>query len=493
MTRVVVPIHARDPAGVARQAAAAAAAGADLVEVRLDLCLDAGARWDAAPALLEGLALPAVATLRHADEGGRWRGAESERRRCYEGLRATAYDVEAARFADPAWAGFRPAGDMVLSFHDFHGPGGDLPRRVRAMLAAGAAIAKVAVTAHDAHDLAAVRDVLAGSGGRVAAMAMGEAGLPSRLLAGVWGSAWTFARLDGDGAGTAPGQPTVGDLLHLYRLRQHTPRTAVYGVAGSPISHSLSPLIHNAAFAHLGVDAVYVPFLVADLPRFWAACGPGIAGLSITLPHKEALLHALDGVEPLVSAVGALNTIYRDAAGAVLGANTDAVAITACLEPLVGSLAGRTVLVLGAGGVARAAIQACRAGGARVVVANRTMSRAAALAAETGCAVVAWEAAPDVAYDVLINGTSVGMRHQGQDDPASPWPAEAHRPGTVAFDTVYIPLETTFLKDAQVAGCATLCGLDMFIAQAAGQCRRWTGREAPLPLMRRLALTRLGG
>ncbi len=482
MTQVVVPLSG-PTATVIKQAEDAKRAGADMVELRLDQC--------PAPheviAALERLPLPALVTIRHASEGGGWTGSEADRAALYAAVdgRAAMVDIELQHFADLKW---RPARSrLVLSAHDFTGPGGDLPATISAMRAAGADIPKVAITARDAADLALVRNLYRGTNAPLVAIAMGEHGLPSRLLAQAWGAAFTFARLDGD-AGSAPGQPTVGDLLGRYRLRSQGASTAVYGVIGSPVAHSLSPHIHNAAFAHDGVDAVYVPFRVEDPLAFWAACGAWIAGLSITIPHKHDLMPMMAGLEEPVTRIGAMNTIYRSEDG-VVGANTDAVAIQWCLEQELGCLTGRRVLVLGAGGVARAIAHAVHERGAQVMITNRSRDRAEALAAEVGGTVIDDRIATGCAYDVLVNGTSVGM---GTPD-ESPWPAAAHRAGTVVFDTVYTPLETKLLKDAQRAGASTICGLDMFIAQAAAQYDRWFGHSAPVELMQRVALERLGG
>ncbi|GDY13624.1 shikimate dehydrogenase [Planctomycetota bacterium] len=489
MTLVVVPIHAATHAGLLAHADEAKSAGADLVEVRLDLCFAAGMTVDTAVGAGSDLPLPFMATLRHRDEGGSWSGSEADRRSIYERMPQAGWvDIEAARFTDAAWNGFRPSGKLVLSLHDFQGMGGDLAERVRGMYTLGAEVAKLAVTAKDGHDLAAIERVLRWNQRPLIAIAMGEHGLPSRLLAGVWGAAMTFARLPS--GGTAPGQPTVQEVLGLYHLRRQGPNTRIYGVIGSPISHSLSPVIHNCAIDHTGLDAVYVPFRVEDAQHFWQSCGSWIAGLSVTLPHKEALPPLMDRLEDLAVASGAMNTVYRER-GQVVGANTDAAAIAHCLEHQLGSLAGRRVLVLGAGGVARAAALSCHSAGAAVAIANRTADRARALAASVGATAVPWDQAVEIDYDVLINGTSVGMRKDGNDPDDSPWPAQAHRAGTTAFDTVYVPLETRFLKEAHRAGCRTLSGLDMFIAQADGQFHRWFGHHAPTAQMRRAALERL--
>ncbi len=481
MTEIVVSVSG-SVAECLAQTQQAQIAGADVVELRVDRCVDPAAVISA----LSRFALPVLLTIRHPSEGGGWAGSEAERLALFQAAdgRARAIDIELAHFSALAW---RPArSQLVLSHHDFNGMGGDLSAVVAAMRAAGATIAKVAVTPSDAADLGVIQQLYANKSGPLVAIAMGEYGFASRLLAGVWGAAFTFARLDGD-AGSAPGQPLVAELIGRYRLREHSDKTRIFGVIGNPVGHSLSPLIHNAAFAALGLDAVYVPFRVVDAAAFWRACGTWIEGLSITIPHKTALISGMNRVEPLVTASGAMNTVWRDEAGAAIGANTDALAIQRCLEETVATLRGRRILVLGAGGVSRAIVTASQAAGAIVAVTNRTHARAEELARHTGATALTAAAALAWPYDVLVNGTAVGM---GAPD-ESPWPAAAHRAGTVVFDTVYTPLETRLLKDAQAAHCRTICGLSMFIAQAAAQCERWTGQHAPEALMQRLALERL--
>jgi 3-dehydroquinate dehydratase/shikimate dehydrogenase len=488
MVQVVVPLSSATPGSLIDIAAQAKAGGADLVEVRLDTCVKLGATVDDAVAVIPKLALPVIATCRHPGEGGDWPGEERDRLGCLHAAdRAGAafLDIELSCAADLPQSTVRAK--RILSFHDFAGLGGDLAQVVATMRTAGADVAKVAVTARDAADLAVIRELLRHADGPLVAIAMGEHGLPSRLLAGAWGSHLAFARLDGE-AGSAPGQPTLSDLRQLYRIHEQTAKTRVFGVIGSPVAHSLSPLIHNAAFAHHHLDAVYVPFRVEDAPAFWRACGEWLDGLSITIPHKQALVGLMHGVEELVARIGAMNTVYRDRDLQPLGANTDATAAINCLEGQVGSLAGQRVLVLGAGGVSRAVAFAVRDRGATVVIANRTLDRAEILAADCGGEVVELSAATGVAFDILVNGTAIGM---GKPD-ETPWPAAAHRPGTVVFDTVYTPLETRLLKDAQQAGARTISGLDLLIGQALGQFKRWTDLDAPEPLMYRAALDRLG-
>lgn len=495
VTAIVAPLAAADFDSLVAEADRAYAAGADLVELRIDLCRARGLAPADALELIPACPLPVIATNRaRGDEGGAWDGDEDERLAILlaaDRAGAAYIDVELAAVARLSQRPRR--GKLVLSTHDFHGMGQDLPGTVTAMFAAGATLAKIAVTPQDAADL----DQLAGlcarfgahggerpAGRGLVAIGMGEVGLPSRLLAGAWGSAWTFGRIDD--AGTAPGQPTIDELNKRYHVGDQGPDTRIFGVLGDPVAHSLSPVIHNAAFTADELDAVYVPFLAHDARAFWRHCHSWIDGLSITIPHKTALLEEMDEVEELALRIGAINTIYRGEAGETIGANTDAPAAVECIEQAAGDISGRPVLLLGAGGVSRAIACALEAAGARVTIANRTAERAEALAAETGSAWVSLAEAADHPYDVLINGTAVGMESE-----TSPWPAEAHRHGTVVFDTVYTPLETRLLQDAQARGCVPVCGLSMLIGQALGQYERWTGLPAPEPLMHRVALERM--
>ncbi len=479
-----MPLSNPDPRFLIAGSVQAKEAGADLVEVRLDLCIAEGGSSSALLDALPALALPAIVTLRHARERGAWDGDEAERLAIYQRADeagAAWIDRELVFHAARPWRPQRAK--LMLSYHDFTGLGVAPAEKIQAMRACRADLAKIAVTPRDAADLETVRRLIDGRG-PVAAMAMGEPGLPSRLLAGVWGSELVFARLPGE-AGSAPGQPTTDDLLGMCRLRAQSKATAVYGVIGSPIAHSLSPLIHNLAFAHHHLDAVYVPFRVEDAPAFWDACGDWIQGLSITIPHKHVLQVRMDDLEPLCDLVGAMNTISRQA-GRLTGANTDADAIRRCGERAIGDLQGRRVLVLGAGGAGRAAVFALKAAGAQVVLANRTTARAEELAREVGCRAVPWDGVAAEPFELLVNMTSVGLKAP-QD---TPWP-HAFPSGAGVFDSVYNPLETRLVRDAAAAGCRTVLGLDMFIDQACAQFRRWTGLEAPAEAMRAACVERL--
>jgi 3-dehydroquinate dehydratase/shikimate dehydrogenase len=319
---------------------------------------------------------------------------------------------------------------------------------------------------------------------------MGDIGIASRILGPRFGAKFTYATFHHERA-LAPGQLSFEQMTNVYRHNNIGRQTAVYGVIADPVGHSLSPQIHNAAFGAAGVDAVYVPFRVPfdtlgqfmeDVPRL------GIRGLSVTIPHKEAVAKYLTKVDPAVKGIGAVNTmLFRD--DEVLGYNTDYKAAMDCLEQYLGGvvppgtpspLADKKVLVLGAGGVARAVMYGLQRRGAKTMIASRTKSRAQFLADMFGGKCVDW-AARHMPADIIVNCTPIGM-HPNVDE--SPFNKSHLKPNMIVFDTVYNPESTLLLKEAKSHGCRTVTGVEMFIKQAAIQFWLFTGHEAPEPLMR---------
>ena len=487
VAQIVVPIFGQDLDSIVGQALDAKSAGADILELRLDLCAAVMADLDSLINAISGFSLPVIATNRSKQEGGKSPQNDAERI-----ATLLAADKAGAAYIDVELSSIdalseRPQqAKLILSYHDFEAMGQDLPGKIQAMYAAGADIAKVAVTPSDAGDLATVEALYHDVGDKqLVAIAMGEEGLPSRLLAGAWGAPFTFATVNDQNS--APGQPKAQDLIDIYRIHEQGPETCIFGVIGDPVGHSLSPIIHNAGFAHLDLDAVYVPFLVHDVKDFWQKCQNWIDGISITIPHKHDLIELMDECEDLVTVTGAMNTIYRNEEKCV-AANTDSTAALTCIQEHSGSLEGARCLVLGAGGVSRAIAHTLHSVGANVFITNRTMARAEELAKEIGCQTIALDDAINEDFAVLINGTSVGMNSD-----ESPWPADKHKSGRIVFDTVYTPLETRLLCDAQAAGSFPICGLSMFLRQAYQQFERWTnGGFAPEAAMRRVVLEKLG-
>jgi 3-dehydroquinate dehydratase/shikimate dehydrogenase len=460
--------------------------GADMVELRVDAVSDP----DVAGAL-EGRRLPAIVTCRPEWEGGHFRGPEEKRRAILRealDLGAEYVDVEwRANFDDliSSTAGRR----VVLSNHDFDGVPSDLTARAAAMRATGAAVIKLAVRTTRLCDCLPLLDlgrIAQGGQGRqgdLVVIGMGECGLATRVLPAKFGSRWTYAGLE-----RHVGQATPEELLELYRFRSVTAATDVYGLVGLPVSHSVSPAMHNAAFGSAGLDAVYLPFPAADAADFMTfARAIKLRGASVTIPYKVALHDLVDDVDALASRVGAVNTV-RAAGGRWAGRNTDAAAFLRPLRERV-ALADARVAVLGAGGSARAVLTALSDSGARVSVHARNRARAVEIATPAGAAVGPLPPAPG-SWDVLVNCTPVGMYPGAAASPVDD-AALSGPPGRLVYDLIYNPANTKLLCAAAGAGCGTIGGLEMLVGQAVEQFEWWTGVKAPADVMRQAASKRL--
>ena len=261
-------------------------------------------------------------------------------------------------------------------------------------------------------------------------------------------------------------------------------KTRVYAVIGDPVTHSLGPLMHNAAFAKRGINAVYVAFRVSDLPGAVAGIrGLNIRGCSVTIPHKVAVMDLLDEVDPLARQIGAVNTIVNHD-GRLCGFNSDSPgAVAALLEktPVI----HRQVAVIGAGGAARALAHGVTANGGRLTIVNRSDRRGRRLAEEVGGDFCPLNDFLGAGVEILINATSVGM---APDTDRMPVSIACLRPGMTVMDIVYNPLETRLLKAARTAGCTLVDGVAMFVHQGAIQFQRWTGQKAPVQLMKKIVL-----
>jgi len=423
-----------------------------------------------------------VVTCRPEWEGGRFRGTEQERAR----VLAAALDG-GAEFVDVEWrAGFmdliaRAPERIVLSMHDFGGVPADLDARVRAMRATGAGTIKVAVATARLADTLALLPI--GRAGNAVVIGMGDAGVPTRLLASRFGSRWTYA-----GDGVAPGQMPGLRMRQEFRVDRLDATTAIYGVVSTNALHSLSPVMHNTAFAAAGLNAVYVPLRAADFDDFLAfAAAIGIDGASITIPFKLDALRAAATTDDLTRAVGAANTMRRQGSGWA-ATNTDVDGFLAPLEGVFpGSLRGARASVLGAGGAARAVVVALQARGARVTVHSRRGEQAAELAASLGSSAGPWP--PDAgSWDLLVNATPLGGANLRG---ASPLPG-GRFDGRLVYDLTYGPGASRLLHEAAAAGCLTLDGLPMLIAQAERQFEWWTGQRPAPAVMRHAACERLG-
>ncbi len=454
-------------------------ADADVIELRLDSVSDP----DVAAALA-GRRRPVIVTCRPKWEGGHFKGAEEERRRMLAealALGAEYVDIEArARFDDLlADSGGRR---VVLSYHDFDGIPSDLSGLVQAMRSTGADVVKVAVTTKRLSDCVQLHDLGAQAGRQtgLVVIGMGPFGLATRVLAGRFGSMWTYAGTDRE-----VGQVSAATLLNEYRFRSLTAATDIYGLVGLPVSHSVSPAMHNAAFAATRLDAVYLPLPAVsadDFVTFGRALG--VKGVSVTIPHKISLFERVDEVDAVARRIGAINTI-RVIDDRWVGGNTD---VEGFLSPLVNRVAvkGLKASILGSGGAALAVAVALSSNGCRVRIHARNRQHAEEVGVVTSAEVGPYPPERG-SWDLLVNCTPVGMYPNVGDTPIE----AAGLTGRYVYDLVYNPTGTRLLCDAARAGCQTIGGLEMLVAQAHEQFYWWTGVRPPGGTMREAALKRL--
>ncbi|HEX4075061.1 MAG TPA: shikimate dehydrogenase [Candidatus Acidoferrales bacterium] len=312
----------------------------------------------------------------------------------------------------------------------------------------------------------------------ILAIPMGDVALPARILALRERDSFAYAPVEN---ATAPGQVSLAQIKDVYRTDQLGPRTRVYGVIGSPVGHSLSPAMQNAGFAARRIDAVYVPFLVRDLRDFLGSIGAfGIRGFSVTLPHKEKILRHLDGCDPLAARIGAVNTVVVRGGGKLYGYNTDYVGVLQALEKRM-PLQGSRVLIVGAGGAARAVAFALAQAGSAVCVTARRPTRAKELAKAAGGEAIARNSVRGEFFDAIVNATPVGMHPAVGKSPLDARELNCR----LVFDTIYRPRVTKLLELAARRGIETVSGVEMFVAQGTAQWEIWTGERAPVAAMRR--------
>jgi len=462
------------------------------VETRLDYL----EQPELGPRAIEGLRrarIPAVATLRSAVAGGNYGGPLQDQLRILSecgaaGAAIIDLEIESAeRAARPALARLRQHARLLISFHDYHATPEALPAVLRRLKRFKADYYKIATLSGSHADNAALLKLNAAGRGTVLALGMGEIAMPTRVLAVARGAPFTYGAVSADQA-LAPGQITGEDLRSLYRIGRLSERTAVYGVIGNPIAHSLSPAVHNAAFSALRRDAVYLAFRVEALDDFLGALPAyRLAGFSVTIPHKQGMAQAVDWADAEARDIGAVNTVVvRD--GRLHGYNTDLAGITAPLEKRL-KLRGKRVLVAGGGGAARAAAFAVARRGARVFVVSRRMEQATELADQVGGEAVEREALSSAAFDAIIHATPLGMHPDTRSCFFSP--GELNAP--LLFETVYTPMETALVRMARSRGMKVILGLEMFIEQASRQFELWTSARAPRRIMERAAARALEG
>jgi 3-dehydroquinate dehydratase/shikimate dehydrogenase len=469
---------------------------ADLVEIRLDRAGDPGPA--ALQALFAACPKPVIVACNGPEAFGHWRGTLEAK---LELLRRAA--LCGARFVDVDWRAALELGPVnapchrIVSRHDPAQTPADLAgmqAEVQEVLGEGD-VTKLVTHARSTEDALRFLAWLSTTKG-VVGFCSGNEGRVSRLLAPIFGSPFTYcapARQAGEASRpSAPGQVPLADFLAFVPPGGLSQETAVFGVVGKPIGHSLSPWVHGLALKAARLDAVYVALEPDDFDCFLALVAqPNWRGLSVTAPFKERAFDLAVQRDEASQRTRAANTLLRAERG-WRAANTDVAAVRDALQRGLGAhgrtdgrpakLEGAHVLVLGGGGAARAVVWAARSSGARATVASRRPEAAQALARDLGAEFASWESIPDLAYDVLVNATPVG----GVARPAELVVPEAWiRPSSLVLDAVYRPIRTAFLAAALRRGCTPVSGAEWFVRQATLQFRLFTNQEPQEDLMRR--------
>ncbi len=422
----------------------------------------------------------AIATCRRAANGGKFKGSlaaqlEVLTKAQAAGCQIVDVEMESALKAKPgAMARLRSGGGLIVSFHDFRATR-NLAETLGKMAKVPADFYKVVTTATALSDNVTMMKFLQTQSGDHAliGLCMGEQGIISRVLSARAGSVFTFAAVNAD-LKTAPGQISARELRGIYRIEQVDAATRVYGVAGDPIAHSLSPVIMNTALRRENVNGVYLPLHAKSIKDLMHCVREiPLHGLSITMPYKQAILPYLDNTDAHTAKVGACNTVVRGQEGKLYGFNTDVAGIVRPLEQRL-AIEGAKILVLGAGGAARAAVFGLKERGAEVWILNRTSAKAQKLARQAKARALKRADLRKLAFDVIVNATPVGTGNT-RDCPLKDQEIQAR----VVFDMVYDPVETHLLHVARTKGIPVIPGIEMFVQQAARQFEIWTGKPAP--------------
>jgi 3-dehydroquinate dehydratase/shikimate dehydrogenase len=469
---------------------------ADAIELRLDYLDedDLSAVMERLPRQLAALAKPAILTFRPREQGGQrdvdicdriefWRNLPPDllHRMAFADLELDLVEALKPVQSPVPWQ------KVICSYHNLETTPDDIAAISDRIAATPAAVVKVATVARTIDDSMRLLTLLdrKPAGKPVIALGMGIPGIMTRVLALSRGALLTFGSLR-RGAESASGQPTVTELRDYYRVKSLSSQSEILGVIGNPIGHSRSPAIHNAALRATGRDAVFLPLEVSNLVGFvrdfvrpatkqipWR-----MRGFSVTIPFKVAIIELVDTTDPMATSVGAVNTVVVDD-GRLLGFNTDVEGAMRPLQELL-ELKGARAAVIGAGGSARAVCAGLARAGANVTVYGRDPHKAAMLASQFGVESAEISRFRDP-VDVLINCTPIGMR--GHSEGASPIGADSLRNTGLVYDLIYSPKDTALLKQARAAGCHTLGGLAMLVAQAGEQFKLFTGEEPPMAVM----------
>ena len=464
---------------------------ADILELRLDLMSD----YDL-DGLLAASTKPSIVTNRTKREGGQFSGSEEER---IEVLKqaivagAEYVDIETSTPKEllKPFLESEHNSKVILSYHNFTDTPEEIEHLYDLMCGMPADILKIVTYARDINNNLSLFNLIHRSkkdGKKLIALCMGEKGEVSRILSPLLGAFLTFGSLE-TGKETAPGQITGTSLRDIYRVCDKRNAFKIFGVIGNPVYKSMGYLIHNRAFKEVGSTDIYVPFLVDNVESFFKGFSPYFEGLSVTMPFKEDVLSIVDEIEETAEKIGAVNTVVRDGKE-WKGYNTDCTGAMKALEKHV-ELKDKNVLIIGAGGTAKAIGYGVHKKGAKVTVTyNRNKEKGLQLAKELNAKVVNIQDAGEEVIDILINCSPVGMSPNQEETPI---PSRHLRKGMIVFDSVYNPPETRLIREAKAADCITISGVELFVNQAVEQFELWTGQKAPTDSMRDVVLKGLNG
>jgi 3-dehydroquinate dehydratase/shikimate dehydrogenase len=425
-----------------------------------------------------------IATCRRSEAGGQFSGDVEQQIAILQaavraGCRWVDVEIESVDAAGSQILKRLAPAKLISSFHDYDKtpPLAAIYKRLSRLPVQAIKIATFARDLQDNLKIAKLAAAHARRSPKLVVLGLGPSGLPARLLAIRWGSPFTYASA-GNNSAVAPGQLPAEMMRSTYRVDRLDRRTALYGVVGSHAAMSLSPAMHNAAFQAKHVNAAYLPCQTSRIRDFINfARHMGFQGFSVTMPYKRAIMEHLDWLDPLAKRIGACNTVAIQR-GKWMGWNTDAAAVVEVLAKRL-RLSGSRILILGAGGAARAAAYALRAERAELLITARRPAAADRLAKLVSARSLPWDGVDNLDVDAVVNATPVGMPTHTE---AAPIDISRLRV-RVVFDMVYYPLETRLLAEARSRGLTAISGLEMLVAQGARQFEIWTGLAAPRALM----------
>lgn len=433
-----------------------------------------------------------LATCRRRQNQGKFTGSIEEQLRMLNaareaGAHAVDLEIESAENCEDRLADLRASTYLLLSYHNYGGTPPRLDHVLKRMTRIPAHGYKIVTTARKPSDTSRVL-ALAKSHPKTPTilLAMGETGFATRVLSPAFGGLYTYAAPN-MALGTASGQVGAKKLRSIYRVGKVSRDAKIYGVIADPVSHSISPAVHNRAFQAKRIDASYLPFLVkpGQLKDFFAMAEDlPLAGFSVTIPHKQKIIRYLDQVDLVAKRIGAVNTVWRKA-GKWRGTNTDAPGVTVPLEKHL-RLSKSSVLVVGNGGAARGAAFALVEAGAKLSLTGRNIDRVRALASACGAEPLSRDQAESRMFDAVVHATPLGMAPN-----TDKCFFRDKIPAKLVFDMVYTPMETELLKRARAQKAVVIPGIEMFLEQASRQFEIWTGERAPRAVMEQAALEAL--